>query len=95
MRAVIKHKYFATSYHQNTDKGLLPLKINEDDILSIIKNLNSNKLHGLDKLSIKTIKMCDKTSLSFKSHFQNIHSRRRFSGLLEKSQCCTYSQKGK
>ena len=44
-----------------TDKRLLSLKINEDDILSIIKSLNSNKLHGWDKLSIKMVKMCDKT----------------------------------
>ena len=43
------------------DKQLLSLKINEDDILSIIKSLNSNKSHGWDKLSIKMVKMCDKT----------------------------------
>ena len=44
-----------------TDKRLWLLKINEDDILSIIKILNSNKSHGRDKLSIKMVKMCDKT----------------------------------
>ena len=44
-----------------TDKRLLSLKINEDDILSIIKGLNSNKSHGLNKLSIKMVKMGDKT----------------------------------
>ena len=44
-----------------TDKRLSSLKINEDDILSIIESLNSNKSHGWDKLSIKMIKMCDKT----------------------------------
>ena len=44
-----------------TDKRLSSLKINEDDILSIIKSLNSNKSHGWDKLSIKMVKMCDKT----------------------------------
>ena len=31
-----------------TDKQLSSLKINEDDILSIIKNLHSNKSHGWD-----------------------------------------------
>ena len=36
-----------------TDKRLSSLKINEDDILSIIKSLNSNKSHGLDKLIFK------------------------------------------
>ena len=33
-----------------TDKWLLSLKINEDDILSIIKSINSNKSYGWDKL---------------------------------------------
>ena len=42
-------------------KRLSSLKINDDDILSIIKSLNSNKSHGWNKLSIKMIKMCDKT----------------------------------
>ena len=37
------------------------LKINEDDILSFLKSVNSNHSHGWDKLSIKMIKMCDKT----------------------------------
>ena len=32
-----------------TDKWLLSLKINEDDILSIIKSINSNKSYGWDK----------------------------------------------
>ena len=44
-----------------TDKRLSSLKINEDDILSIIKSLNSKKSHGWDKISIKIVKMCDKT----------------------------------
>ena len=74
MYAVIKHKYFATSYHQNGQTTFV-IKINEDDILSIIKSLNSNKSHGWDKLSIKMIKMCDKTlvyplKLIFKASIQ-------------------------
>ena len=43
------------------DKRLSSLKINEDDILSIIKSLNSNKSHAWNKLSVKMAKMCDKT----------------------------------
>ena len=58
-----------------TNKRLSPLKINEDDILPIIKSLNSNKSHGWDKLSIKMIKMSDKTlvyplKLIFKASIQ-------------------------
>ena len=51
MYAVIKHKYFNTTIR--TDKRISSLKINENDILSIIKSLNSNKSHGCNKLSIK------------------------------------------
>ena len=43
-----------------TNKQLSSLKINEDDIISIITSLNSNKSHGWDKLFNKMIKMCDK-----------------------------------
>ena len=69
-----------------TDKQLSSLKINEDDILSIIKSLNSNKSHGWDKLSIEMVKMCDETLVyPLKLIFQSIHSRGCFSGLLEKS----------
>ena len=39
------------------------LKIIEDDILSFIKSRNSNKLHVWDKLSIKMIKICNKSIL--------------------------------
>ena len=64
-----------------TDKRLSSLKINEDDILSIIKSLNSNESHGWDKLSIRMIKMSNKTlvcplKLIFKACF---------SGLLKKA----------
>ena len=44
-----------------TDKRFSSLKSNEDDNLSIIKSLNSNKSHGSDKLFIKMVKICDKT----------------------------------
>ena len=53
-------KLFASPPTIRTDKRFSSLKIN-DDILSIIKSLNSNKSHGWDKLSIKMVKMCDKT----------------------------------
>ena len=93
-KAELLNKFFASQYTSllnkstlppltiRTDKRLLPLKINEDDILSIMKSLNSNKSHGWDKLSIKMIKMCDKTlvyplKLIFKASIQD--------GVLEKS----------
>ena len=71
-----------------TDKQLSSLKINEDDIKSILKSLSSNKSHGWDKLSIKMIKMCNKTfvyplKLNFKASIQE--------GPFP--DCCTYSKK--
>ena len=58
-----------------TDKVFSSLKINEDDIQSIMKSLNSSKSHGWDKLPIKVIKVCDKTlvyplKLIFKASIQ-------------------------
>ena len=58
-----------------TDKRLSSLKINEDDILFIIKSLNSNKSHGWDKLLLKMVKIYDKTlvyplKLIFKASIQ-------------------------
>ena len=54
-------------YQTQVFKRLPSLKINEDDILSIIKSLNSNKSHGWDKVSIEMIKKC-----GIKTHFQSI-----------------------
>ena len=69
-----------------TDKRLSSLKINEDDILFITKSLNSNKSHGWDKLSIKMVKMCDKTLVCpLKLIFRASIQEGVFSGLLEKS----------
>ena len=63
-----------------TDKRLSSLKVNEDDILYIIKNLNSNKSHCWDKLSFKMIKMCDRTlvyplKLIFKASIEKVFFR--------------------
>ena len=60
-----------------TDKRLSSLKINEDDILSIVKSLNSNKSHCWDKLSVKLVNMCNKTlicplKLIFKASIQEV-----------------------
>ena len=72
MYAVIKHKYYATIYHQNRFSSL---KVNEDDIVFIIKILNSNKSHGWDKLSTQMMKMRNRTlayslKLVFKASIQ-------------------------
>ena len=72
-KAELFHKFFASQCKPlsnastlpplaiSTDERLSSSKLNEDDILSIIKSLNSNKSNGWNKLSTKMIKMCDKT----------------------------------
>ena len=44
-----------------TDKSLSSLEISETDIFAIIKNLDPNKSHGWDNLSIRMIKLCGKS----------------------------------
>ena len=41
-----------------TDKILTSFDVKDDDILSIIKNLNVDKTHEWDQLSIRMIKTC-------------------------------------
>ena len=44
-----------------TDQSLTSINFSQDDILKIIQNLNPNKAHGPDKISIRMIKSCDKS----------------------------------
>ena len=46
------------------DKTLSSLNRSEDDIFEIIKNLNPNKSHGWEELSIEMIKLWDKSTAS-------------------------------
>ena len=72
-KAAIFSKYFASQctplqnssilpmLRLRTDKSLSPLNISEGDIFAIIKNVNSNKFHKWDDLSIKMIKLYSKS----------------------------------
>ena len=44
-----------------TNKKLNFFSVSEKDILLIIKALNSSKAHGYDNLSVKMIKLCEKS----------------------------------
>ena len=46
------------NFSYKTEKILTSFDIKDDDILSIIKNLNVDKAHGWDQLSIRMIKTC-------------------------------------
>ena len=72
-KAAIFNKYFASqctllqnssslpTLRLKTDKTLSSLNISKHDIFAIIENLNFNKSHGWDDLSIKMINLCGKS----------------------------------
>ena len=72
-KASIFNKFFASqctplqnssslpTFYLRTDETLSSLNVNDDDIFAIIKNLNPNKSHGWDNISIRMIKLCGKS----------------------------------
>ena len=44
-----------------TDETISSLNIKDDDIFAFIKNLNPNKSHGWDNISIRMVKLCLKS----------------------------------
>ena len=44
-----------------TEKRLTKIRFSEDDIAKIIQNLDPNKAHGHDQISIRMLKICGKT----------------------------------
>ena len=55
----IKNGSKLPNFSYKTEKILTSFDIKDDDILSIIKNLNVDKAHGWDQISIRMIKTCD------------------------------------
>ena len=75
-KANIFNKFFAEQCTPLKNDSLLPLNqifltqsrlnsldFNEDEIINIIRALNVNKAHGCDDISIRMIKICDKSLL--------------------------------
>ena len=56
--------YSLPKLEYKTHERLNCFEMNENDILSIIKNLNASKAHEWDKISIRMIKLCGKTIAS-------------------------------
>ena len=46
-----------------TPSRLCTLNFNEEEIIKILRNLNLHKAHGHDDISIRMIKICDKSIL--------------------------------
>ena len=69
-----------------TDERLNYFEINENGILSIIKNLNASKARGWDKISIRMIKLCGKIiALPLKLIFRSMLEEDVFSDSWKKS----------
>ena len=75
-KADIINQFFAEQYTTLKNDSKLPsnqiylrqsrlvsLNFNEDEILKIIRVLNPQKAHGYDDISIRMIKICDKSLL--------------------------------
>ena len=76
MKANIFNKFFADKCTPLKNNSVLPksqifltqsrlstLDFNEEELIKIIRNLNVHKAHGHDDISIRMIKMCDKSIL--------------------------------
>ena len=76
MKANIFNKFFAEQCTPLKNNSVLPvnqmfltqsrlssISFNEDEILKIVRALNINKAHGHDDISIRMIKICDKSLL--------------------------------
>ena len=58
-----------------TKSRLMSLDFDEDELLKIIRALNINKAHGYDDISLRMIKICDKSLIKpliliFKNYFR-------------------------
>ena len=56
----VKNASALPKFKYRTDKRLNSFTINENDIFLIIKNLNADKAHGWDNISIRMIQLCEK-----------------------------------
>ena len=69
---MVKNASAFPNFEYKTDERLNYFEINENDILSIIKNHNASKAHGWDKISIRMIKLGGKTiAIPLKLIFQS------------------------
>ena len=57
------NKVLTTSQRLLTSSRLYTLNINEEEIIKLIRSLNVHKVHGHDDISIRKIKICDKSIL--------------------------------
>ena len=56
----VKNANALPKFKYRTDKRLNSFTINENNIFLIIKNLNADKAHEWDNISIKLMQLCEK-----------------------------------
>ena len=77
-----------------TDKKLCNLSINENDIYTIISNLDPNKSHGWDNLSVRMINLCcDSVIYPLKFIFEGALRELKFYECWEKANMYLFSKK--
>ena len=52
---------FPSNFLKKTDKSVSAITFTCDDITTLIKNLDPNKVHGHDMISIRMLKLCCKS----------------------------------
>ena len=84
-----------TKKNTHTHESLSTINFSTDDILKIIRNLDPNKAHGHDMISIRKIKICD-TSIcrSLKLIFQSCLESGKFPTEWKKANVVSVQKKG-
>ena len=78
--------------HYKTDNRLLTVNFSIDDMAKILQNLDPNKAHGQDKISIRILQLCGNSvfkslELIFKQSMESVFLFR----LNEKRECSSNS----
>ena len=63
MYTIAKYQYAPSNQMFLTQARLVSVDFSESDILKVIRALNVNKAHEHDDISLRMIKMCDKSLL--------------------------------
>ena len=99
-KANLFNKYFLSQYNPLPNDSKLPenqiyvtetklssFDIEDEDIYKIIKTLDINKAHGQDEVSIRMLKLCDKSIVKPLSIiFKNCKTKKNFPNLWKKKQ---------
>ena len=76
---------------KHTNNILDTIIFSKEDIYKIIKNLDPNKAHGHDMISIRMIKLCSISICKpLEILFQNCLLSGKFLSKLKKGKCCSY-----